>query len=80
MSAVKTFVLVLSLIAPDGSTTDVPVDLWKFTSMPECAKSTTYLNKGAHAATRNYVCVEYDPSKAVAAAKIQPPPRTKRNS
>jgi len=74
----KTFVLALTLLAPDGSKTEIPVELWQFASMAECAKSSVFMNKGKIATARNYSCVEYDPSLNV--AKVVPPQPAKRNS
>ena len=74
----KTFVLALTLLAPDGSTTKIPVELWQFSTMAECTKSSLFMNKGRVAAAKNYSCVEYDPSRNV--AKVIPPQPAKSNS
>lgn len=74
----KTFVLALILLAPDGSKSELPVEMWRFDSMAECAKSSLFMNKGKIATAPNYACVEYDPSMDV--AKIAPSERTKRRS
>jgi hypothetical protein len=74
----KTFILALTLLAPDGSKTEVPVELWQFATMAECVKSSVFMNKGKLATARNYSCVEYDPSLNV--AKIVPSQPAKRNS
>jgi len=74
----KTFVLALILLNPDGGTTQIPVELWQFASMAECAKSSLFMNKGKVATAKNYSCVEYDPSLNV--AKVVPAAPTKRNS
>ncbi len=74
----KTFVLALILLNPDGGTTQIPVEMWQFASMAECAKSSLFMNKGKVATAKNYACVEYDPSLNVAKA-VAPQP-AKRNS
>lgn len=75
----KTFVLALALLAPDGTKTELPIELWRFDSMADCVKSSAYLNKAATARAKNYTCIEHDPTRAVArAAPTQPASR--RNS
>jgi hypothetical protein len=75
----KTFVLALALLAPDGTKTELPLELWHFDSMAECVKSSTFMNKGAVATAKSYSCVEYNPSMNVAKVTPQSPAR-KRNS
>lgn len=75
----KTFVLALALLAPDGTKTELPLEMWHFDSMADCVKSSTFMNRGAAATAKSYSCVEYDPSLNV--AKIRPQqPAQKRNS
>lgn len=74
----KTIVLALMLINPDGTTTQIPVEHFQFASMTDCVKSSTYMNKGRISSAQNYMCVEYDPSLNV--AKAVPPQPAKRNS
>jgi hypothetical protein len=74
----KTFVLALTLLAPDGSKTEIPVELWQFATMADCVKSSVFMNRGKIATAQNYACVEYDPNLNV--AKITPPQAAKRNS
>ena len=74
----KTFVLALTLLAPDGGKTEIPVELWQFSSMADCVKSSLFMNKGKLASARSYSCVEYNPELNV--ARLTPPPPTKRNS
>lgn len=75
----KTFVLALTLLAADGSTTQMPVEMWRFASMAECAKSSLFINKGKVATSTRYSCVEYDPSMNVAKTAPQTP-KAKRDS
>jgi hypothetical protein len=70
----KTFVLALTLLAPDGSTTEVPVELWQFASMAECTRSSTFMNTGKVTNARNYSCIEFDPSLNAAKA-VSPAPK-----
>jgi hypothetical protein len=74
----KIFVLALTLFAPDGGKTEIPIRLWRFATMADCAKSSVFMNRGAIATTQNYACVEYDPNLNV--ARIAPAQPAKRNS
>lgn len=62
----KIFVLALALFAPDGSKSDVPVELWHFASLGQCEKSAKLMNSGK-TASRTYRCIESDPSPKLAA-------------
>ena len=61
----KTFILVLALLAPDGSKSEIPVELWQFHSLAQCDKSAAMMNSGKTA--NRYSCVEFDASVKVAA-------------
>ena len=56
----KVFLLTLALLLPDGSTIDVPIEIWKFQSRSDCTLSADYLNKGKVRARHAYRCVETD--------------------
>jgi hypothetical protein len=71
----KTFVLALALLAFDGSTTEMPIELWQFRSMAECVQSSAMMNKGAASTAKAYTCIEYGPSVNVARIAPQPAKR-----
>jgi hypothetical protein len=49
------------LALPDGRTADIPIEIWKFSSLSDCSMSVAYLNTGKTSAAHNYGCVEADP-------------------
>ena len=61
----KTFVLVLALLSPDGTKSEMPVELWQFHSMAQCDKSAATMNSGK--SVNRFSCAEFDPSVKVAA-------------
>lgn len=61
----KTFVLMLALLAPDGTKGEMPVELWQFQSMAQCDKSAAMMNSGK--SVNRFSCVEFAPGMKVAA-------------